>query len=182
MAFAIFALVLWPPVGHGHSMAVQRRWGRGTKLTLALFLLALDGGHGVLPSYASGGSTAIVALVICALARAGAGRHLGRPASLLAMSAARAARLVCHDRAAGRAGGLCAGCQPVCLTCTAASSTAEFLDWGWRYPSSWPLPSTWWRCLPACARWWASHAELLQQRELQPVSVEPGGVMKAAMC
>ena len=38
MAFAIFSLAFVArPVGTAISMAVQRRWGRGTKLTLALF-------------------------------------------------------------------------------------------------------------------------------------------------
>lgn len=30
---------------------------------------------------------------------------------------------------------------------------ADFLEWGWRYPSSWPSPSTWWRCSRGCG-WW----------------------------
>jgi hypothetical protein len=41
MAFAIFAIAFVArPFGTALSMAVQRRWGRGTKLTLALFLWA----------------------------------------------------------------------------------------------------------------------------------------------
>ena len=76
MAFAIFALAFVArPVGTALSMAVQRRWGRGTKLTLSLFLLgACTAGMAFLPSYASVGSKAIAALIIL---RIGQGLALG---------------------------------------------------------------------------------------------------------
>ncbi|MBX9816817.1 MAG: MFS transporter, partial [Burkholderiaceae bacterium] len=55
MAFAIFSLAfIARPVGTALSMAVQRRWGRGTKLTISLFLLgASTAGIAFLPSHAS---------------------------------------------------------------------------------------------------------------------------------
>ena len=90
MAFAIFSLAfIARPVGTAVSMAVQRRWGRGTKLTLALFMLgASTAGMAFLPSYATAGATAIVAMVIL---RIGQGLGLGGSwdglPSLLAMSA-----------------------------------------------------------------------------------------------
>jgi MFS family permease len=52
-AFAIFSLAFVArPVGTALSMAVQRRWGRATKLTLALLLLGVcTVGMTFLPSY-----------------------------------------------------------------------------------------------------------------------------------
>lgn len=66
MAFAIFALAfVVRPVGTAISMAVQRRWGRGTKLTIALFLLgASTAGMAFLPSYNNVGHVAITALIV----------------------------------------------------------------------------------------------------------------------
>ena len=51
-------------------------------------------------------------------------------------------------------------------------STAEFLDWGWRYPFVAFAINVVAR-LPGCAWWWSqSYAELLQQRgSFKPVSV-----------
>jgi len=71
MAFAIFALAFVArPVGTAISMAVQRRWGRGTKLTLALFLLgACTAGMAFLPSYASVAARPSWRWSSCALAR-----------------------------------------------------------------------------------------------------------------
>src|SRR2546429_7399904 len=70
-------------------MAVQRRWGRATKLTLALFLLGVcTVGMAFLPSYQQAGVNAIIVL---ALLRIGQGIALGGSwdglPSLLAMSA-----------------------------------------------------------------------------------------------
>ncbi|MCQ9329863.1 MFS transporter, partial [Pelistega suis] len=90
MAFAIFALAfVVRPIGTAISMAVQRRWGRGTKLTIALFLLgASTAGMAFLPSYNNAGQGAIIALVAL---RIGQGLALGGTwdglPSLLAMSA-----------------------------------------------------------------------------------------------
>ena len=125
MAFAIFALAFVVcPVGKSHFMAVQRRWGQGTKLTLALFLL---------------GGTTMVWRSVCPAMPAG-GQHGHRGAghlahwpglalggtwdglpSLLAMSAPqKEQRSWFHDPGSwARRWGLC--WLPACLpTCTAA--------------------------------------------------------------
>ena len=94
-AFGIFALAFVArPFGTALSMAVQRRWGRGTKLTLALVLLgACTVGMAFLPSYAQAGTPAITALV---LLRLGQGLALGGSwdglPSLLALAAPRQRR------------------------------------------------------------------------------------------
>ena len=137
MAFAIFALAFVArPVGTAISMAVQRRWGRGTKLTLALFLLgACTAGMAFLPSYASVGSTAIVALVIL---RIGQGLALGGTwdglPSLLAMSAPQERRgwFAMIGQLGAPVGFVLAASLFAYLY--GSLSTAEFLDWGWRYP------------------------------------------------
>ena len=89
-AFAIFSLAfIARPIGTAISMAVQRRWGRATKLTLALLLLGVcTVSMTFLPSYADVGMKAVWALVIL---RVGQGLALGGTwdglPSLLAMSA-----------------------------------------------------------------------------------------------
>jgi len=89
-AFAIFAIAFVArPFGTAISMAVQRRWGRGTKLTLALFVLGVcTVGMAFLPGYQSAGTAAIVALAVL---RFGQGLALGGSwdglPSLLAMAA-----------------------------------------------------------------------------------------------
>src|SRR3989344_4647900 len=66
MAFALLAVAfVVRPVGTAISMAIQRRWGRGTKLTIALFLLGVcTVGMAFLPGYKDAGLTAVVALLI----------------------------------------------------------------------------------------------------------------------
>ena len=91
MAFALLAVAfVVRPVGTAISMAIQRRWGRGTKLTIALFMLGVcTVGMAFLPGYKDAGTAAIVALLIL---RVGQGLALGGSwdglPSLLAMSAA----------------------------------------------------------------------------------------------
>ena len=175
MAFAIFALAfVVRPVGTAISMAVQRRWGRGTKLTLALFLLgACTAGMAFLPSYASVGSTTIVALVIL---RIGQGLALGGTwdglPSLLAMSAPQERRgwFAMIGQLGAPVGFVLAASLFAYLY--GSLSTAEFLDWGWRYPFFVAFAIN---VVALFARLrlvvGQSYAELLQQRELQPVSV-----------
>ena len=76
MAFAIFALAFVArPVGTAIGMAVQRRWGRGTKLSLSMLTLGVcTVGMAFLPTYESVGSTAIVVLIAL---RIGQGLALG---------------------------------------------------------------------------------------------------------
>ena len=65
-AFVIFSFAfIARPFGTVISMAIQRRFGRETKLTIALFLLGTStAGIAFLPGYASIGFTAIVLLSI----------------------------------------------------------------------------------------------------------------------
>ena len=175
MAFAIFALAFVArPVGTAISMGVQRRWGRGTKLTLALFLLgACTAGMAFLPSYASVGNKAIVALVIL---RIGQGLGLGGSwdglPSLLAMSAPPARRgwFAMIGQLGAPLGFILAASLFAYLY--SSLSVAEFLDWGWRYPFFVAFAIN---VVALFARLrlvvGQSYAELLQQRELQPVSV-----------
>jgi len=174
-AFAIFALAfIARPIGTALSMAVQRRWGRGTKLTLALFMLgASTAGMAFLPSYASAGTTAIAVLVIL---RIGQGLGLGGSwdglPSLLAMSAPPERRG--WFSMVGQLGApvgfvLAAGLFAYLY---ASLSETEFLSYGWRYPFFVAFAIN---VVALFARLrlvvGQSYAERLQELELQPVSV-----------
>ncbi len=175
MAFAIFSLAFVArPVGTAISMAVQRRWGRGTKLTLALFMLgASTAGMAFLPSYASAGAAAIVALVVL---RVGQGLGLGGSwdglPSLLAMSAPKDRRG--WFSMVGQLGApigfvLAAG---LFAYLHASLSASEFLAYGWRYPFFVAFAIN---VVALFARLrlvvGQSYAERLQEMELQPVGV-----------
>ncbi|ARV17137.1 MULTISPECIES: MFS transporter [Comamonadaceae] len=175
MAFAIFSLAFVArPVGTAISMAVQRRWGRGTKLTLALFMLgASTAGMAFLPSYATAGTTAIVAMIIL---RIGQGLGLGGSwdglPSLLAMSAPKDRRG--WFSMVGQLG------APIGFVLAAGLfaylhsnlTSAEFLSFGWRYPFFVAFAIN---VVALFARLrlvvGQSYAERLQELELQPVSV-----------
>nr|WP_315464163.1 MFS transporter [uncultured Rhodoferax sp.] len=175
MAFAIFSLAfIARPVGTAISMAVQRRWGRGTKLTLALFMLgASTAGMAFLPSYASAGTAAIVALVIL---RIGQGLGLGGSwdglPSLLAMSAPKERRG--WFSMVGQLG------APIGFVLAAGLfaylhgnlNATEFLSYGWRFPFFVAFAIN---VVALFARLrlvvGQSYADRLQELELQPVSV-----------
>src|SRR5690606_13736286 len=117
-------------------MAVQRRWGRGTKLTLALFLLGSSTvSMAMLPGYEVAGVAAIVALVVL---RVGQGLALGGSwdglPSLLAMAAPqeRRGRYAMVGQLGAPAGFALAAALFAYLY--GQLSTEEFLAWGWRYP------------------------------------------------
>jgi len=63
-SFVIFSFAfIARPFGTALFMAIQRRWGRSTKLTAALFLLGIStAGMAFLPGYASLGFTSILML------------------------------------------------------------------------------------------------------------------------
>lgn len=173
MSFAIFALAfVVRPIGTAISMAVQRRWGRGTKLTIALFLLgASTAGMAFLPSYNNAGQAAIIALVVL---RIGQGLALGGTwdglPSLLAMSAPKERRG--WYAMIGQLG------APVGFVLAASLfaflysnlSVQEFLDWGWRFPFFVAFAIN---VVALFARLrlivGQSYTDLLQQRELAPV-------------
>jgi MFS family permease len=136
-SFAIFSLAfIARPFGTAISMAVQRRWGRATKLTIALFLLgSCTVGMAFLPGYQSLG---IWAIVLFAVLRIGQGLALGGSwdglPSLLAISAPPGRRG--WYSMLGQLG------APVGFLMAAGlfafvhdqSTPEEFMAWGWRYP------------------------------------------------
>jgi len=136
-SFAIFALAfIARPFGSIVFMAIDRAHGRGTKLTLALFLL---GGSTVaiafLPGHAQIG--ALSALLLC-IFRIGQGMALGGAwdglASLLAINAPANRRgwyAMIPQLGAPLGLIVASGLFAFFLT---NLSTADFLDWGWRYP------------------------------------------------
>jgi MFS family permease len=175
IAFAILALAFVArPIGTALSMAIQRRWGRGTKLTISLFLLgACTAGMAFLPSYTSVGPIAIMAILVL---RIGQGLALGGTwdglPSLLAMAAPPERRG--WYSMIGQLG------APIGFVMAASLfaylygslSSQEFLNWGWRYPFFVAFAIN---VVALFARLrlvvGQSYAELLQERELQPVSV-----------
>ena len=174
-AFTIFAFAfIARPIGSVLFMAIQRRYGRETKLTLALFLLGLStAGIAFLPGYASLGETAIVLLSVF---RVGQGIALGGSwdglPSLLALNAPRASRG--WYAMLGQIG------APVGFTVASglfaylysSLSAEDFLDWGWRYPFyvAFAINVV---ALFARLRLVATneYARLLEERELEPTNV-----------
>jgi MFS family permease len=136
-SFAIFALAfIARPLGSLIFMAVDRHYGRGTKLTIALFLL---GGSTVavafLPGYTQIG--ALSAVMLC-LFRIGQGVALGGAwdglASLLAVNAPPKKRgWYAMIPQIGAPLGLIVA-SGLFTFFLVNLSTADFLDWGWRYP------------------------------------------------
>ncbi|WP_353235548.1 MFS transporter [Diaphorobacter ruginosibacter] len=175
MAFAIFALAfLARPIGTALGMAVQRRWGRGTKLTLAMFTLGVSTvGMAFLPNYSSIGSSAIVVLIVL---RVGQGLALGASwdglPSLLAMGVPTERRG--WYAMIGQLGAPLGFIIAAALFAYLYSSlpVSEFLDWGWRYPFFVAFAIN---VVALFARLrlvvGQSYAELLQARELEPVPV-----------
>ena len=175
MAFAIFALAfIARPFGTAISMAVQRRWGRGTKLTVALFVLGVSTvGMAFLPSYNTVGAGAIVAL---ALLRFGQGLAMGGSwdglPSLLAMAAPKEKRgwyAMMGQLGAPLGFALAASLFAYLYS---SLSISEFLDWGWRYPFFVAFAVN---VVALFARLrlvvGQSYANLLEEKELEPVSV-----------
>lgn len=136
-AFAILALAfVVRPIGTLVSMAIQRRWGRSVKLTVALFLLGgSTAGMAMLPGYESIGAAAIWMLV---LFRIGQGMALGGSwdglPSLLALNAPENRRgwYAMLGQLGAPLGFLIASGLFAYLWTHLNSS--DFLDWGWRYP------------------------------------------------
>ena len=175
MAFALLAVAfVVRPVGTAISMAIQRRWGRGTKLTIALFLLGVcTVGMAFLPGYKDAGFTAVVALLVL---RIGQGLALGGSwdglPSLLAMSAPKERRgwyAMIGQLGAPLGFVLAAGLFAYLYS---SLSIQEFLAWGWRYPFFVAFAVN---VVALFARLrlvvGQSYTELLKERELQPVPV-----------
>jgi len=136
-SFGIFALAFVArPIGTVIFMAIDRAWGRGVKLTITLFLLGSSTvAIAFLPGYEQIG---VASAVLLALFRIGQGLALGGEwdglASLLALNA--------PERRRGWYAMIPQLGAPLGLLVAAALfaffvdnlSSADFLDWGWRYP------------------------------------------------
>ena len=136
-SFAIFALAFVArPVGSFAFMAIDRQYGRGVKLTSALFLLGgSTAAIAFLPGYATLGSSAIWLL---ALFRMGQGFALGGTwdglASLLALNAPEGRRgWYAMIPQLGAPLGLIVASLLFAFF-TASLPAADFLEWGWRFP------------------------------------------------
>ncbi|WP_342656996.1 MFS transporter [Sphingomonas sp. NY01] len=136
-SFALFALAfIARPIGTFGFMAIDRRHGRGVKLTIALFLL---GGSTMaiafLPGYAQIGTAAAVLLAIFRAAQGIAlgGAWDGLP-SLLSLNAPENKRgwYAMVPQLGAPLGLLVA--SGLFAFFMATLSRADFLDWGWRYP------------------------------------------------
>ncbi|MDO6414925.1 MFS transporter [Sphingomonas sp. BIUV-7] len=136
-SFAIFALAFVArPLGSLIFLAVDRHFGRGIKLTIALFLLGSSTvAVAFLPNYAQIGW--VSAAMLCAF-RIGQGIALGGAwdglSSLLAMNAPENRRgWYAMVPQIGAPLGLIVA-SGLFAYFLSNLSTADFLDWGWRYP------------------------------------------------
>ena len=174
-AFAIFALAfIARPIGTVVSMAIQRRFGREAKLTIALFLLgASTAAIAFLPAYSQLGATAIVLLAVL---RVGQGLALGGSwdglPSLLALNAPPQRRgwYAMLGQLGAPVGFIIAA--GVFWYLLSNLDSADFLAWGWRYPFyvAFAINVV---ALFARLRLISTneYARLLEERELQPTPV-----------
>jgi len=136
-SFAVFSLAfLARPIGSLVFMWVDRTYGRGMKLTIALFILGgSTASMAFLPSYESIG---VWAVALLALFRLGQGFALGGAwdgmASLLALNAPKSERgwwAMVPQLGAPIGFALASALFGYFYT---SLSDADFLSWGWRYP------------------------------------------------
>ena len=162
------------PFGTVIFMAIQRRFGREAKLTIALFALGVStAGIAFLPSHAHLGFTAIVLL---SLLRIGQGIALGGSwdglPSLLALNAPfnRRGWYAMLGQLGAPLGFIVAASLFAYLL--ANLSSEDFLDWGWRYPfyCAFAINVV---ALFARLRLVATeeYSRLLDERELEPTNV-----------
>jgi MFS family permease len=137
LSFFVFSFAfIARPIGTVVFMEIQRRWGRGTKLTLALFALGTSTvGIAFLPGY---GALGYMAIVLLAVFRVGQGIALGGSwdglPSLLALSAPphRRGWYAMMGQLGAPVGFMLA--SGLYLLLYATLSQEDFLSWGWRYP------------------------------------------------
>lgn len=177
LSFALFPLAFVArPIGTQIFMAIDRRHGRGTKLTIALFLLGTSTvSLGFLPSYEAAG---IWAAVILAILRIGQGIALGGAwdglSSLLALNAPDGKRgwWAMVPQLGAPLGLLVASGLFAFLLGTIGPK--DFFAWGWRYPFfvAFALNVV---ALFARLRMvvTAEYADLFKSRELTPSRVAP---------
>lgn len=136
-AFAIFSLAfIARPIASVAFMAIQHRFTREVKLTLALMIMGVStAGIAFLPDYASLGSTSLVLLALLRIGQgvAQGGSSDGLP-SLLALNAPENKRG--YYAMLGQLGApvgfvIAAGLFAYLL---ANLNSLDFLDWGWRFP------------------------------------------------
>lgn len=136
-SFTIFALAfLARPIGTAVFTAIDRGYGKGVKLTIALLLLGTSTvAMGLIPSYENIGAASIV--VLCIL-RIGQGMALGGAwdglPSLLAVTAPEGKRgfYAMVPQLGAPLGLIVASLLFAYLV--SHLSQEDFLDWGWRYP------------------------------------------------
>jgi len=136
-AFVIFSFAfIARPIGSVAFMAIQRRYGRETKLTLALFLLGIStAGIAFLPGYSTLGALSIVLLSVF---RVGQGIALGGSwdglPSLLALNAPQKQRgwYAMLGQIGAPVGFIIASGLFAYLY--SSLELGDFLEWGWRYP------------------------------------------------
>ena len=137
LSFTVFAVAfIARPIGSIVFFDIQRRWGRSTKLTLALFVLGTSTvGIAFLPGY---GALGYASIALLALFRLGQGIALGGSwdglPSLLALSAPANRRgwYAMLGQLGAPLGFMIA--SGLYLLLVATLSQEDFLDWGWRYP------------------------------------------------
>jgi len=124
------------PIGTVIFMAIQRRYSREAKLTLALFILGLStAGIAFLPTYAQLGGAALILLSVL---RIGQGLALGGSwdglPSLLALNAPENKRgwYAMLGQMGAPVGFIIAGSLFAFLLHSLTDK--DFLEWGWRYP------------------------------------------------
>lgn len=136
-AFVLFALAFVArPFGTVAFMAMQARWSRGVKLTVALFLLGTaTAGIAFLPGYETLGTTSIVLLALLRVLQGLAlgGSWDGLP-SLLALNTPKARRgwYAMLGQLGAPLGFIVAA--SVFAFLYASLEVRDFLAWGWRYP------------------------------------------------
>ncbi|MEM5429794.1 MFS transporter [Cupriavidus oxalaticus] len=136
-SFTIFSFAfIGRPFGTALFMRIQRRWGRGIKLTASLFLLGTATvGIAFLPSYASIGAASIYLLALFRFLQgiAFGGSWDGLP-SLLALNAPEDKRgwYAMVGQLGAPSGFIIAG--SLFLFLHTSLTPQEFIEWGWRYP------------------------------------------------
>ena len=136
-AFIIFSFAfLARPFGTALFMTIQRHWGRGVKLTVALFMLGTATvGMALLPTYDTLGVWTILLLALFRILQGFAlgGSWDGLP-SLLALNAPRDRRswYAMLGQLGAPIGFLVAAALFLYLVLSLSSE--DFLGWGWRYP------------------------------------------------
>lgn len=175
LSFAVFAFAFVArPAGSVFFMAVDRRHGRGVKLTIALFLLGgSTAAIAFLPGWEQIGHWSVALLSIC---RIGQGLALGGAwdglPSLLALNAPKEHRgwFAMMPQMGAPIGLLLASALFAFLV--SILSPADFLDWGWRYPFFVAFAIN---VVALFARLrlvkTAEFATLLERRELEPTPV-----------